>query len=313
MDELCLWRSKIYARSRLSDWGLRYFNLWQYPKWGGLSSSASLELLIGSMQNYFFNENKIPMLELVKIGKLVENKHIGVNSGIMDQFAIGMGQKDKAILLNTHTLEYEYVNSLLDDAVFVIMNTNKRRELADSKYNERRGECDKVLAYLRETGIIEAQAELCSLDENGLDLALKYLRSLVETSKLEEDEAEILSKRLRHVVTENLRVKQMLNALKQGDLELMGKLLNASHYSLADDYEVTGFALDAITSAARNHLQCFGARMTGAGFGGSAIALVKKAGIDDFIKSVKMRYLDETGLHADFYISSLGSGPQILS
>lgn len=265
------------------------------------------------MQNYFFNENKIPMLELVKIGKLVENKHIGVNSGIMDQFAIGMGQKDKAILLNTHTLEYEYVNSLLDDAVFVIMNTNKRRELADSKYNERRGECDKVLAYLRETGIIEAQAELCSLDENGLDLALKYLRSLVETSKLEEDEAEILSKRLRHVVTENLRVKQMLNALKQGDLELMGKLLNASHYSLADDYEVTGFALDAITSAARNHLQCFGARMTGAGFGGSAIALVKKAGIDDFIKSVKMRYLDETGLHADFYISSLGSGPQILS
>lgn len=262
------------------------------PNGAGLSSSASIELLTGVLVKGLFGL-EITRLDLIKLGKKVENEFIGVNSGIMDQFAIGMGKKDAGILLDCQTLHYEYAPILLDHHEIIIMNTNKRRELADSKYNERRGECEQALAQLQEKLPIEALGQLSEqeFDEN------QYLIP-----------NETVRKRAKHAVYENVRTLKALEELRAGNLEAFGQLVNQSHISLRDDYEVTGVELDSLVEAAWKQPGVVGARMTGAGFGGCAIAIVETEKVEQFIANVGAEYLDKIGYVADFYVASIGDG-----
>lgn len=266
------------------------------PNGAGLSSSASLELLVGVVLEDLFKLD-VTRLELVKMGKTVENEFIGVNSGIMDQFAIGFGQEEKAILLDTNTLEYEMVPVVLNDYAIVIMNTNKRRELADSKYNERRAECEEALARLQTKLEITALGEL---SETEFDANQDLIGD------------EILIRRAKHAVYENERTKKAKEALTANDLEEFGKLLNTSHASLRDDYEVTGLELDTLVAAAQKQEGVLGARMTGAGFGGCAIALVKESEIHAFKNKVYDEYLKVIGYAPDFYVAHIGSGTTVI-
>ncbi|MGG3467573.1 galactokinase [Neobacillus pocheonensis] len=262
------------------------------PNGAGLSSSASIELLTGVLLNGLF-DLKIPRIDLIKLGKKVENEFIGVNSGIMDQFAIGMGMKDAGILLDCQTLKYEYAPIHLENHKILIMNTNKRRELADSKYNERRSECEEALARLQQKFPIEALGQLSEeeFDEN---------QSLITD--------ETVRKRAKHAVYENMRTLKALNELKDGNVEAFGQLMNQSHVSLRDDYEVTGKELDTLVEAAWSQPGVLGARMTGAGFGGCAIAIVANEEVENFITNVGAVYLDKIGYEADFYVASIGDG-----
>lgn len=262
------------------------------PNGAGLSSSASLELLVGVVLEDLF-DLKTDRLELVKTGKKVENEFIGVNSGIMDQFAIGFGDIDQAILLDTNTLKYEMVPVKLDGYAVVIMNTNKRRELADSKYNERRSECEEALARLQKKLDIQA---LGDLDEATFEANIDLIGD------------DTLIRRARHAVTENQRTLEAKAELEKGNLEAFGKLLNASHYSLRHDYEVTGIELDTLVDAAQAQSGVLGARMTGAGFGGCAIAVVKEENIPTFKNKVYDKYMETVGYAPDFYVAHIGSG-----
>ncbi|EHL16478.1 galactokinase [Peptoanaerobacter stomatis] len=262
------------------------------PNGSGLSSSASLELLIGQIINTLYNDNNIPILELIKIGQLAENEFIGINSGIMDQFIIGIGKKDNAVLINTDTLEYEYNPFILKGYKIVILNTNKRRELKDSKYNERRAECDEGLSILKQFVDIN---NLCELQEKDFYL----INRLIELP---------IRKRVQHVVEENKRVIQAQQALSSNDIKTLGKLLIESDNSLRELYEVTGPYLDAMTKYANSATGCVGARMTGAGFGGCCIAIVEENKIDEFIKEVSAKYKEETGLDGEFIIADVDDG-----
>lgn len=266
------------------------------PNGAGLSSSASIELLMGVILNDLFDLG-LSMLELVKTGKRVENQFIGVNSGIMDQFAIGMGKQDQAILLDTNTLDYELVPAEFGEYVIVIMNTNKRRELADSKYNERRAECELALSRLQTVLPIKALGELTE------DLFEKNKEIIAD---------KVLIKRAKHAVTENQRTIKAKNALSDNDLTYFGQLLNASHASLKDDYEVTGIELDTLVMAAQKQQGVIGVRMTGAGFGGCAIALVKETELEFFIEQVGKVYNEKIGYSADFYIANVDDGARKL-
>lgn len=262
------------------------------PNGAGLSSSASVEMVVGILLKNEFNFD-IDTIEIVKLGKLTENEFIGVNSGIMDQFAVAMGKKDHAILLDCNTLIYRLVPVILKDEYIVIANTNKRRGLADSKYNERRAECDKALEELQTKLNIKALGEL-SIEE------------FEEHKYLIKDE--IRQKRAKHAVYENQRTIKAEKALSEGNLELFGKLMNESHISLRDDYEVTGKELDALVEAAWEEEGTIGSRMTGAGFGGCSVSIVKKSKVDEFIENVSRKYSEKTGLKADFYIATIGDG-----
>ena len=262
------------------------------PNGAGLSSSASIELATAVAMNEVFSLY-IPQVELVKFCQEAENKFVGMNCGIMDQFAIGMGKEGHAILLDCNTLDYEYAPLDLKGLSIVIMNTNKRRELADSKYNERRGECERALQALQTRLNIKSLGELSSAE-------FEANKHLIENP--------VEQKRAKHAVYENERTLQAVQKLKEGDVETFGKLMNASHKSLQEDYEVTGKELDALVEAAWAQQGVVGARMTGAGFGGCAIALVKDPHVKNFIDRVGQTYLDKTGLKADFYIASIG-GP----
>lgn len=262
------------------------------PNGAGLSSSASLELLMGVMVDKIFNFN-IDRVELVKYCQEAENKFIGVNCGIMDQFAIGMGKEDSAILLDCNTLDYSYSKVDLKDEVIIIANTNKRRGLADSKYNERRSECETALSELQTKLNINSLGELTEEEfENN-----KYL--------IKND---IRAKRAKHAVYENQRTLKAVKALQNNDIETFGKLMNDSHTSLRDDYEVTGKELDTLVDLAWKHEATVGARMTGAGFGGCTVSIVKKAMEEDFINTVGKVYKEIIGYDADFYVANIGDG-----
>ena len=278
------------------DQGMDIYVYGNIPNGSGLSSSASLELLTGVIAEKLF-DLKLDRLDLVKIGKETENNFIGVNSGIMDQFAIGMGADQRAIYLDTNTLEYDLVPLDLKDNVVVIMNTNKRRELADSKYNERRAECEQAVEELRRKLDIQT---LGQLDEWSFD----------EYSYLIEDENRL--KRARHAVLENQRTLQAQAALQAGDLDKFGRLMNASHVSLEHDYEVTGLELDTLVHTAWEQEGVLGARMTGAGFGGCAIALVRKDAVEAFEERVGKRYEEVIGYAPSFYIAEIAGGSRVL-
>lgn len=266
------------------------------PNGSGLSSSASLELLMGVVLDNLFDLN-VDRLDLIKTGKRVENEFIGVNSGIMDQFAVGMGEENKAILLDCNTLEYEMVPVELGNHAIVIMNTKKRRELVDSKYNERRSECEEALAKLQTVVSIGSLGEL---DEETFEKAKEVL------------ESDVLYRRARHAVTENQRTLKAKAALQAGELEAFGQLMNQSHISLRDDYEVTGIELDTLVQAAWDQPGVLGARMTGAGFGGCAIAIVEKEAISAFIENVGNTYEAAIGYPAEFYIAEISDGAKRL-
>ena len=278
------------------DKGMDVYVFGNIPNGSGLSSSASLELLTGIIAEKLF-DLKLDRLDLVKIGKQTENEFIGVNSGIMDQFAIGMGADQRAIYLDTNTLEYELVPLNLKDNVVVIMNTNKRRELADSKYNERRAECEKAVEELKQKLSIATLGELNEWDFD-------------EYSYLIQDENRL--KRARHAVLENQRTLQAQAALQAGDLEKFGRLMNASHVSLEHDYEVTGLELDTLAHTAWEQEGVLGARMTGAGFGGCAIALVRKDAVEAFQKNVGQKYEEVVGYASSFYIAEIAGGSRVL-
>lgn len=262
------------------------------PNGAGLSSSASLELLLGEIFNLLYNEGKIDKVDLVKIGMRTENDFIGLHTGIMDQFIIALGKKDHAMLLNTGTLEYSYYPFVLGDNSLVIMSTNYRRELKDSKYNERRRECDEALAILQKVKPAEA---LCDYGLEDLDL-------------LDHIESPVVRNRARHAIMENDRVAKAVDALASGNIEELGNLLKQSNDSLRDLYEVTGPYLDAITKHANDHPACLGARMTGAGFGGCAIAIVKDEGMEDFKDYVGQQYEKDTSIEATFISSGVADG-----
>ena len=266
------------------------------PNGSGLSSSASLEVLIAVMFRDLFHLELDP-IKLALLCQKAENTFIGVNCGIMDQFAIVMGKKDHAIALNTGTLEYRHVPIELHDIDVVIMNTNKKRGLADSKYNERRSECETSLRELQTAVPVE---NICDLTMEQLN---QYHHLIQEPLRY---------RRVAHAVSEHARVKAAITALHAQDIEQFGKLMNASHISLRDDYEVSGKELDTLVSSAWKQKGVIGARMTGAGFGGCAIALVKKDAIADFREHVQAEYTRVIGYPCDFYIAQIGEGARRL-
>ncbi|MDM8206045.1 galactokinase [Ligilactobacillus salivarius] len=278
------------------DKGMDIFIEGNIPNGSGLSSSASLEMLIGVIAQELFNLD-IDRVDLVKLGMETENKFIGVNSGIMDQFAVGMGKQNQAILLDTNTLEYSYAPVDMGNNVIVIMNTNKRRELADSKYNERRSECETAV------GELQAKLDINTLGE--LDA-----QTFDEYAYLIEDENRL--KRARHAVWENQRTMQAQAALEEGDLEKFGRLVNASHVSLEHDYEVTGIELDTLAHTAWKQEGVLGARMTGAGFGGCGIAIVDKDKVEVFKENVGKVYTEKIGYAPAFYIAEIADGTKVL-
>lgn len=266
------------------------------PNGAGLSSSASIELLTSVILKGLYNL-EVSMIDMIKMSQKAENEFIGVNCGIMDQFAIGMGRKNKAILLDCSTLDYTYAPVELSDASIVIGNTNVKRKLADSKYNERRSECERALANLQTKLNIGSLGDL-SIDE------FEKNKDLIKN--------EIDRKRARHAVYENQRTLLAVEKLNNGDIEGFGKLMNESHISLRDDYEVTGEELDTMVDLAWKEEGTIGSRMTGAGFGGCTVSIVKNENIEDFIKNVGEKYKEKTGLIPEFYIANVGDGAREL-
>ena len=262
------------------------------PAGGGISSSAALEIGFGRAVNELFGF-QIDAVTLAKMGQESEHSFMNVQCGIMDQFSIAMGKKECAMLLDTATLDYEYVPLVLGDYRIVVMNTNKQRLLADSKYNERRAECMEGLEILKKIKPIHNLCELRSSDLSTAEAALSDER---------------IFKRVRHCITENERVLAAVAALKAGNLAQLGELLKASHTSLQCDYEVTGLELDTLAGAANAEPSCLGARMTGAGFGGCAIALVQKDAVSEFTARVGKAYTEKTGLGASFFACKAGDG-----
>ena len=276
--------------------GFDMFVFGNIPNGAGLSSSASLELLMAVMMNEIHKLN-IDRIELVKYCQEAENKFIGVNCGIMDQFAIGMGKENHAILLDCNTLKYKYSKVDLKDEVIIIANTNKRRGLADSKYNERRRECEKALKELQTKLKISSLGELTE-------------EEFEKNKHLIKDEARV--RRAKHAVYENQRTLKAVKALEKNDIETFGKLMNESHNSLKYDYEVTGIELDTLVELSCKHEATIGSRMTGAGFGGCTISIVKRNKAEDFINVVGKKYKEIIGYEADFYEANIGEGTRSL-
>lgn len=266
------------------------------PNGAGLSSSASIELVTAFMINEMFSVN-LDRTTLVKMAQQVENDYIGVQCGIMDQFAVGFGKRDQAILLNCDTLSYLYTPLPLQQASIVIVNSNKKRELADSAYNDRRKTCEKALAKIKQKQSIHQLVDL-KVGE------LENVKSLLTSVEF---------KRVRHVVTENERTKKAVELLRSDDLSSFGVLMNESHLSLRDDYEVTGFELDSLVEAAWQHPGTIGARMTGAGFGGCTVNIVKNNEVSSFVHEVGQKYESKTGKKANFYVVKPSDGVKELT
>ena len=308
---------------QLADMGhkLGGFDMYMWgnlPNGAGLSSSASVLVLTTLALNNVFDLG-ISQVDIALLSQKVENKYMGVNCGIMDQFASAMGRKDHAILLNCGNLEHKYVPLEMGDYLLVISNTNAKRGLADTKYNERRAECDRALEILRTVCDVE---NLCDLDS---DRFAGYSRAafgdeVVDKGLLDDPSLtgkEIAYKRACHAVAENDRVKHAVDVLNRGDLVAFGEAMTASHVSLRDLYEVTGHELDSLAVAAWEMnkaitgncvTKVLGSRMTGAGFGGCTVSVVNKDSVDEFIREVGKRYTELTGLKAEFYVAETDDG-----
>lgn len=279
------------------DSGLDLLLYGNIPNGSGLSSSASVEVLTGYILRDLYGF-KVDNKALALIGQFSENKFNGVNCGIMDQFAIAMGEKDHAIFLDTNTLEYQLVPIKLDGIRIVIASSNKKRGLGDSKYNERRSECEEALGELKQYIDIKSLGDLLEDD-------FEIYKNAIDS--------DIRKKRAKHAVYENRRTVKAVDALVNNDIVTFGKLMNDSHISLRDDYEVTGVELDTLVEEAWKQPGVVGARMTGAGFGGCTVNLVKEENVEAFIKNVGAAYEAKIGYAADFYVVDVGNGPCKLS
>jgi galactokinase len=272
--------------------GLEFLYYGDVPNGAGLSSSASIEMVTAVALNELFNA-AFDTLDLVKMSQKAENEFVGMNCGIMDQFAVGFGKKDHAIFLNCDTLFFENVPIELNDCSLIITNTNKRRGLTDSKYNERRSECDKAVELLQKYKPIRNLSELNTGEINILE---KFIKN------------QVIRKRAKHVISENGRVVEAVRVLKDKNIVRFGQLMNQSHDSLKDDYEVTGIELDTLVYEGRKLPGVIGTRMTGAGFGGCTISIVKKTDSAKFMTALSAIYQKKTGLVPDFYQPEIGYG-----
>jgi len=266
------------------------------PANAGLSSSASIEMVTAYALNHILSGG-LAILDLVKMSQKAEHEFAGVNCGIMDQFAVGMGKANHAIFLNCNTLEYKLVPVPLSGYKLIIANSNKPRSLADSKYNERVAECQLAVVFL---------AERFSINKLG---DLGYPQFFKAQDVIPD---EVIRKRARHVISENQRVLASVASLLRGDLPQFGVLMNASHDSLRDNYEVTGFELDTLVEEAWKIPGVLGSRMTGAGFGGCTVSLVRDDVIPVFMDKVGKEYKVKTGLTADFYVAEIGDGVRMI-
>lgn len=278
------------------DCGMDLLLFGNIPNGSGLSSSASVEVLTGHILRDFYGFD-VSNQDLALIGQYSENKFNGVNCGIMDQFAIAMGKKDHAIFLDTADLSYQYAPVKLAGAKIVIGCTNKKRGLGDSKYNERRSECETALAELQKVVDIKSLGELTE-------------EQFEEHKSAIQDEVRV--RRAKHAVYENQRTVKAVEALNNNDIALFGKLMNESHVSLSKDYEVTGVELDTMVEAAWKQEGVIGSRMTGAGFGGCTVSIVEEDKVDSFIREVGKEYEEKIGYAADFYVVDIGDGPVTL-
>ena len=267
------------------------------PAGSGLSSSASLEVLTGIILKDTFGFDQVSMPEIALIGQDSENNFNGCNCGIMDQFASAMGRKDHAIFLDTSTLEYQYAPVLLEDAKIVITNSKVKHSLVNSAYNDRRRECETALSDLQTVTQIKTLGDLSNEDFESFQSAIKD---------------PVCLKRARHAVHENQRTIQAVEALKNNDIALFGKLMNASHESLKTDYEVSCPEIDLLVDLAQAMPGVIGSRITGGGFGGCTVSIVKNDTVDRFVKEIGSAYQKETGHEAEFYIVEIGDGARKL-
>ena len=267
------------------------------PSGAGLSSSASIEVLMAVILNDELNLG-IDMVELVKFSQKAENEFVGMNCGIMDQFAVGMGKKDCAILLDCNTLSYRYSKLALDGCSIVITNTNKTHSLVTSAYNERRAQCESALKALQKVKPIKALGELTNAEFDAIASAIP-------------DPVE--RRRARHAVYENNRTLEAVKALEANDVKRFGELMNASHVSLRDDYEVTGPELDTLAELAWQQDGVLGSRVTGGGFAGCTVSIVRDAAIPAFEKNVGDAYTAKIGYAPSFYVANIADGACRLS
>lgn len=274
---------------------LMYGNI---PNGSGLSSSASVELLMGIILKDMFGYEDLTMINLALMGQYGENNFNGMNCGIMDQFAIAMGKKDHAIFLDTQNLQYEYAPIHMEGCKIVIAASNKKRKLTDSKYNERRAECEEALKDIQSVKAVQALGELSEEE-------FEEIKDVIKNP--------VCRKRAKHAVYENQRTVRAVKALKNNELETFGRLMNESHISLRDDYEVTGKELDTLVEAAWKQEGVIGSRMTGAGFGGCTVSIVKEDKVEDFVKNVGGIYEKTIGYAADFYVVEIGDGTRRIS
>lgn len=263
------------------------------PNGSGLSSSASLEVLTGVILTDLFEVKDLSMTDLALIGQYSENNFNGCNCGIMDQFAVAMGKKDHAIFLDTSDLSYEYAPCVLDGAKIVITNSKVKHSLVDSAYNDRRNECAAALKALQSELDIQALGDLTPEE-------FEAHKSLIKD--------EIQLQRAKHAVYENQRTIDAVTALKAGDIESFGKLMNQSHISLRDDYDVSCEEIDILVDLAWKIPGVLGSRITGGGFGGCTVSIVKDESIDTFIETIGKTYLEKVGHEAEFYTVDIGDG-----
>ena len=263
------------------------------PNGSGLSSSASLEVLTGVILTDLFGIDKFSMIDLALIGQYSENHFNGCNCGIMDQFAVAMGKKDHAIFLDTATLNYEYAPVKLEDAKIIIANSKVKHSLVDSKYNERRQECSDALAALQN------ELDIHSLGDLDMDTFDKFKEVIPDPVQV---------KRAKHAVAENMRTIEAVKALKDGNITRFGELMNQSHISLRDDYEVSCEEIDILVDLAWKIPGVIGSRITGGGFGGCTVSIVKNNAVDEFITAVGRSYKEKTGHEAEFYTVDIGQG-----
>lgn len=263
------------------------------PNGSGLSSSASLEVLTGVILTDLFEIKDLSMTDLALIGQYSENNFNGCNCGIMDQFAVAMGKKDHAIFLDTSDLSYEYAPCVLDGAKIVITNSKVKHSLVDSAYNDRRNECAAALKALQSELDIQALGDLTPEE-------FEAHKSLIKD--------EIQLQRAKHAVYENQRTIDAVTALKAGDIERFGKLMNQSHISLRDDYDVSCEEIDILVDLAWKIPGVLGSRITGGGFGGCTVSIVKNESIDTFIETIGKTYLEKVGHEAEFYTVDIGDG-----
>lgn len=266
------------------------------PNGSGLSSSASLEVLTGVILKDMFGFD-MSMVEIAQIGQYSENNFNGCNCGIMDQFASAMGKKDNAIFLDTNTLEFEYAPVVLEDAKIVIINSKVKHSLVDSAYNDRRNECETALKELQTVVDIKTLGDLTEDEYEAHKDAIQ---------------SEIRRKRAKHAVYENQRAIKAVAALKANDVETFGKLMNASHVSLRDDYEVSCEEIDILVDLAWEIDGVIGSRITGGGFGGCTVSIVKNDAVDKFVETIGAEYEKKVGHKAEFYVVDIGDGARVL-